>query len=140
MAAWTDARGTSASARAEIEELFEASYPHLWRRRKTEVPTALDLAAYFDVRTSSAFTSRDRPLAIVHRAAHRLESVSATGLDTKAGGALQGSSTEQGSRTYAVPSVGEYLSPADQNLNATAGGRAYLQMRAASSSVLFTVE
>lgn len=136
MAAWTNARGTTASAREEIEELLRACHPHLARRRQPDIATALDLAAFFDVPTGSAFASRDRPLAIVHRAAHRLESPSATGLDAKGGGNLQAASNEQGTRTYAVPAVGDLLSPADQSLSGTAGGRAYLAMRAANISLL----
>lgn len=126
---WDNARGADATARTQIEALFAALYRHLQKRETSNVNTMLDLAAWFDVPTSSAFSVTDRPLAIVHRAAHRLEDTSPTGLDAKGGGALQSVTTEKGSRSYAVVPVSEYLSPSDAALRETAGGRAYLQLR-----------
>lgn len=125
---WDNARGIDATARAQIEALFAARYPSIQAMRTAEVAGALDLAAYYDVPSASSFSARDRPLAIVHMAAHNLEANPAAGRQ-QAGGPLQSASTERGSRSYAVAQVGVYVSPADFHLGATQGGRAYMKLR-----------
>lgn len=129
MAAWTNARPEGAS------ELFAALYPDLWRARQTEIANALDMAAFYYVRSSSCFSATDRPLAVAHYAAHLLDSNKPTGLDGLGGGPLQSVTTERGSRSYAVAPVGTYVSQADFLLQSTPGGRNFLQLRNAQSSL-----
>jgi hypothetical protein len=129
VAAWTNARPEGAI------DLFEASYPDLWTKRQSEVADALDRAAFYFVKTSSCFSAVDRPLAVAHYAAHLMESGRPTGLDGLGGGPLSSATTERGGRSYAVAPVGTYVSHADFLLQSTPGGRAYLQLRNAQSSL-----
>ena len=129
MASWTGAAPTEAA------ELFQASYARLWSMRQSEVTSALDRAAYFHVKTSSVFAGDDRTLAIVHMAAHLLETSPADGLNQRAGGPLQARSTERGSQSYATVPVGTYFGVASHLLQETGGGRGLLAMIQSSSTI-----
>lgn len=129
MAAWTDARPEGAS------DLFAALYPSIWVERQTEVANALDMAAFYFVKTSSCFSAVDRPLAVAHYAAHLLESGRPSGLDELGGGPLSSATTERGARSYTVASVGTYVSHADFLLQKTPGGQAFIQLRNAQPSM-----
>jgi len=129
MASWTGAAPTEAA------ELFQASYARLWNMRQSEVTSALDRAAYFHIKTAGVFQNDDRTMAIVHMAAHLLETSPADGLNQRAGGPLQARSTERGSQSYATVPVGTYFGVGSHLLQGTEGGRSLLAMIVSNSTV-----
>ena len=136
MATWDNARGSSASERADIDALFAAEYARLQQTCGTLASGALDRAAYFRVKTTNAFTGSDRTMAIVHMAAHMLEDAPANGQNARAGGPLQAKSNERGSASYATIPVGTYFGVPAHLLQGTMGGRNLLAMMASSTSIM----
>jgi hypothetical protein len=128
MATWTGA------APNEAGELFQASYRRLWAMRQDEVSSALDRAAYFHITTASSLSTSARLLAVVHMAAHLLESDPADGATARAGGPLSARSNERGSTSFATIPVGTYFGVAAHLLQGTAGGRALLAQITSSST------
>lgn len=129
MADWTDARPSSCSA------LFAAEYARLNALHASVIADTLDRAAYFRIPSGSVFSTRDRPLAVCHMAAHMLESVPADGSNARAGGPMSAKSNERGSASYATVPIGMYFGIAEYLLQSTNGGRNLLAMIAGQPSL-----
>lgn len=122
MADWTGAAPSSCA------ELFRAEYTRYAAMNATTIADTLDRAAYFRVRSTSIFSTRDRLLAICHMAAHMIESTPGDGSNPRAGGPTTARSTERGSASFATVPVGVYFGVDAHLLQGTQGGRNLLAM------------
>lgn len=123
MATWTGA------APAEAADLFAVTYRRLWSMRQSEITDALDVAAFFYVRTGGLFSGSQRTLAVVHMAAHLLESAPPDGTNLRAGGPIAARNNERGSQSYTTVQPGTFFGVDAYLLQGTEGGRALLAMK-----------
>lgn len=128
MATWTGAAPT------EAEDLFKVLYRRLWSMRQSEVSDALDVAAGVYIRPASVFVGTQRTAAVVHMAAHLLQSSPADGEVGLAGGALKGRTNERGSQSFQTASPGQWFGVDEYILQSTEGGRNLLAMKVRNAS------